>query len=338
MFSTTAHDHLYSTWSLPLWVAMAGVLLCLVAGALAAIQSERGPRIWVLPLVLAPLVGVVVILLGLVLPFAGAEAGKVEYLEAAGPYPWWTFRRLILAELAAWAATVGAVVVAVCARCFLGGPWRQPAHLPPVVLALLGLLLGLVGPAHATMLLAWGPLPVIDVEQGARIHIGHQLELEPTITGTLHPERCELRPLLAAPTEWGPQYLDARAHCGLFGVEQQVRIEAGEDLDFYRLEDLADADDATAKDPDEPPWQPCSFGLFPRNDCRCLLEPHDVAAVPGPTLCHRPAGAGDDLRALGSALLATITIGLVIVDPDQDPRWVLVGSEPAATPPGAAQD
>jgi hypothetical protein len=418
VFRTTAQLHLYSTWSAPLWLAGVGVVVCLAAGVYAAMQAERAPRLWLLPLALTPLLGLVLATLGIVPPLVCAELGKVEALQGAGPHPWWAFRGLILGEVGAWLAAVAAVATGVAVRCFLGGPWRRPEHLAPIGIAALGLLLALAAPIHASMLLAWGPLPTLEATDGARVHTGHQLDLEPRVTGTLHPERCATSPLLFAPTEPGEVTLSARAHCGLFGVSRPVTAIAGEDrapetfplavghrwswkhvrewhnhmlwffpehgrsegpelhlqvtgqddggplhtwtlrewvdeaedvthtlyawdgalyeradagtadLAFYRLlgdPELADTA-AVDGDPDEPAWRPCDFGLFPDQDCRCLLEPHAEAGLPGPTLCHRPAGAGDDLRAIGSALLAVMTVGLVIVDPDQDPHWVLVGS------------
>jgi hypothetical protein len=84
---------------------------------------------------------------------------------------------------------------------------------------------------------------------------------------------------------------------------------------------------------EEPAWQACSIGVFPHSDCRCLLEPHGHATLPGPSFCEPRHGAGDDLRAIGSALLAVITVGLVIVDPDDDPRWVLQRSSTLSNQP-----
>jgi hypothetical protein len=76
----------------------------------------------------------------------------------------------------------------------------------------------------------------------------------------------------------------------------------------------------------------CTFALFSESDCRCLAEPEGEARLPGPSICSRPPSAGDDLRALGSLFLGVITAGLVILDPDDDPRWILVSSSPGAAP------
>ncbi len=70
----------------------------------------------------------------------------------------------------------------------------------------------------------------------------------------------------------------------------------------------------------------CTIGVFPHMTCRCLAAPEGQALLPGPSICEPDPSLGDDIRALGSVFLAVITVGLVIVDPDQDPRWVLVGS------------
>lgn len=70
----------------------------------------------------------------------------------------------------------------------------------------------------------------------------------------------------------------------------------------------------------------CTLGIFPNTDCRCLTSSEGEATLPGPSLCQPRADNDDDLGKLGSVLLAMATAGLVVVDPDQDSRWVLVGS------------
>lgn len=428
MFQATAHDHLYSTWALPLWVAVVGVLLCIAAGVLAAVQAERGGKPWLLPLALLPVLAVALLALGLGSPWLARLYGAgVMPGEGGGPMPWWVFRRLMAGELAAWCAAVGAAGLGLGLRCLLGGLWRPQADLPPLAVAGVGLLLALAGPAHAGFLLSWGPLPTLQGTEGARVHVGHSLDLQPEITGTAHPERCEPRPLVFGPTEPGEAELLLQAHCGLLGVERgtwalagedrgpagfplavghgwtwrhvrewhnqmlwffpehgrhegpdlhlRVQVsndagplhswtlsewtEGGESLEhqvyawdgallavveglptdqvFFQLDsaEAAEAEDLETAS-DEPPSQGCSFGVFPRSSCQCLLDPHGEAALPGPSLCAPRRGAGDDLRAIGSALLAVMTIGLVIVDPDENPHWVLVRSgpdQPERTPP-----
>jgi hypothetical protein len=77
---------------------------------------------------------------------------------------------------------------------------------------------------------------------------------------------------------------------------------------------------------------PCAFALFSESNCSCLPAPEGEAHLPGPSVCSRPPSAGDDLRTLGSMLLGLMTAGLVILDPDQDPRWVLVSSTAVEAP------
>ena len=417
MFQSIAYDHLYSTWSVPLWVAAVGALLCLAAGVWAAVAAQRGPKPWLLALLLTPAFALLLLALGLGPVWLAGVYGSGLEIEAAGPMPWRVFRPLIGGELVAWFAATGAVGLGVVVRAVLGGPWRTPENIPPIGLAALGLTLAVVGPVHAALLMAWGPLPTLEGLDGARVHIGASLDLEPQVGGTGHAGHCDTQPLVFTPTEPGEVQLRLRTHCGVLGVERAISATGGEDrgpegfplvaghrwtwrhvrewhnqmlwffpehgrhegpdrylrvegssqhgglntwtlhdwsveegdpnehrvyrwdgkllsmiddepsdIEFYRTEDTTGGGGD-----DEPAWQGCSFGLFPNNDCRCLLAPHAEATLPGPSLCTPQRGAGDDLRAIGSALLAVMTIGLVIVDPDDDPRWVLVRSE-ANTP------
>ncbi len=421
MYESFAYDHLYSTWAWPAWLAAVGVLVCIAASILAAVQAERG-KVWVLPLALLPLAALALLGLGLAPPFIGAELGQAEALMDAGPRPWRVFRQLLLADLGIWAAALGATGLGAMLRCILGGTPRVESLAPPAAVAALGLLLAAVGPVHAAVLLAAGPLPTLHATEGARVHVGRSLDLEPSVGGIAEPGRCEVRPVLFAPEEPGEAWLRLQARCGMAGVERQIVAYGGEDrgpalfplavghswtwrhlrdahnhmlwffpehhhyegpdlhlrvelesqgeaLHSWTLREWTDGgeeqlhelyrwdghllwmidgrpgnepffalDEPLEGEPqvhpaegDTPAWRACSLGIFPRMDCRCLLEPQGDASLGGPTLCTRPPGAGDDLRALGSAFLAVITVGLVIVDPDQDPRWVLVrsGTTPA---------
>ena len=443
MFQASSYDHLYSTWTLPLWVSVLGVLICLIAGVIAAVQAERGAKVWLLPLALTPVLAVM--LLGLALGpawLAKVYGAGLELPNGAGPMPGRVFRSLIGGELAAWAAAVGAVTLGMGLRSLLGGPWRPQLALPPLAMAAFGLLLASAGPVHAGFLLSWGPLPTLHGADGARVHVGRSLDLTPQLGGTSHPERCEARPLIFAPEQPGEAVLSLQAHCGLLGVQRgtsasggqdqgpegfplavgngwvwrhirewhnqmlwffpergrhegpdlhlrvagstqqgplatwtlQEWTEGGEVLEhqiyqwdgqllavhdgvpseqvFFQLETpeaaaelpaqaegnegQAAGNEAQAEGSPAPPTQACSLSVFPNASCRCLLAPHAEATLAGPSLCQPRRGAGDDLRAIGSALLAVMTIGLVIVDPDENPHWVLVRSgpnHPAPPPP-----
>jgi hypothetical protein len=413
------HDQFFSTWSLPLGVAVVGVLLCIAAGILAGVQAERGAKPWWPVLAVLPIAAMLLLALGLGPVWLARLYGQGLEVDGAGPRPGWVFRQLIGGEVLAWAAAVAATGVGVGVRGLLGGTPRSQLLLPPAAIAALGLVLATAGPLHAGALLAFGPLPLLEAHDGARVHVGHSLDLEPSVSGTAEPGRCEVQPLVFAPDTPGDAELQLRAHCGLLGVERRVVVTGGEDrgpegfplvaghrwtwrhvrewhnqmlwffpehgrhegpdrhlrvdgssvqggLNTWTLHDWVDEegdptehhiyrwegqllsliDDEPSDVPfyalgdaageggeDEPAWQACSFGLFPGSDCRCLLAPHAEAALPGPSLCAPRRGAGDDLRAIGSALLAVMTIGLVIVDPDDDPRWVLVRSDADTTLP-----
>lgn len=101
------------------------------------------------------------------------------------------------------------------------------------------------------------------------------------------------------------------------------------DQPFFALG--AEEEGVAAGEADEP-LRPCEFGLFAGATCRCLTAPQGEAALPGPSVCAPPHRASDDVAALGSLFLGIITAGLVILDPDDDPRWVLLSSGPGASP------
>jgi hypothetical protein len=422
LFHASFSNHQYSTWALPLWVTILGALLCLIAGGLLVAQGamgrEPGARPWLWGFAAVPAGGALVLALGLAPPGA-THLFRMSHdaLEGAGPLPTRVFGDLFAGELLLWAAAVAALGLAALIRCGLGGRPDARELAPALAVAIPGLLLALAGPAHSTALLAWGPLPVLEAHDGARVHVGRSLDLEPRVHGLERPERCALAPLVFTPSEPGEASLSARAHCGMLGVERSVTVSAGEDrgpelfplapghtwtwrhvrewhnhmlwffpehgrsegpalhlgvaaftesagLGTWELEEWAeDSEDpqrlehqvyrwngellrlregtptdepffALVEPPegehpirpaegDEPAWRACTLDIFPRSTCRCLVEPHGEAALGGPSLCARDPGPGDGIRALGSALLAAVTVGLVIVDPDQDPRWVL---------------
>ncbi len=425
MFHASFSDHLYSTWALPLWVTILGVLICLVAGVVAVVQGSLGrdpeARPWMWGFAIVPVGGTLLLALGLTPPgLTRVYRMSHDAFEGAGPVPTEVFGDLIAGELLLWFGAISLLGLAGLIRCVLGGRLEPRELIPPLVVAAPGLLLALAGPAHSTALMAWGPLPVLEATTGARVHLGQRLDLEPRVQGMERPERCELAPAVFTPTEPGEVAIPLRAHCGLLGVERSVtatggedrgpelfplamgntwtwrhvrewhnhmlwffpehgrsegpalhlRVTAHEDQDalkhwvleewseeleepqrhehrvyrwngellwlregiptdepFFTLFEPAEGESAIhPAEGKEPAWRACGLDIFPRSTCRCLLEPHGEAELAGPSLCSRNPGPGDGIRALGSALLAAITVGLVIVDPDQDPRWVLQSS------------
>ncbi len=416
MVHATVAEHVYTTQAFPSWIAAVGALFCIVAGVLAAVRAQRGEKAWWPAILLVPAAGVLLLALGLLPPWLAWLHGRnLAVPELMGPLPGRTFPGLVGAEVLAWIVATGSLGIGSLTRAMQGGTLSLERQLPTLCAGATGLLLALVGPAHATALLWQGPLPLLEVEGSMRVHVGRALDLTPVVTGAHDPSTCTVHQAVFEPTEAGEVPHRLEAHCGLVGVERSVAVAAGEDrghqalplapgnrwswrhvrewhnqmLWFFpdkgrvegprlQLEVIGDtangplltwhlresteegeatehqiyrwdgslfwldadglptetpfltvddpSDDGMAHDPEGEAMVGCSFGLFAGSDCRCLLTPQAEAALPGPSICTPQRTAGDDVRALGSTMLALITVGLVWIDPDQNPRWVLVSS------------
>ncbi len=417
MVHSFSDGHVYATWAFPAWIATAGMLLCLVAAILAAVRARRGDKAWVIAILLIPVVGIFLLGAGMLPAWLAWLHGKqAALLEGAGPLTGRSFRGLLAWELMAWVGAVGLVSIGALARAMQGGVFTLERQAPALLAGIGGLLLALVGPAHAALLTWQGPLPHLTVDGPLRVHVGRAIDLSPKATAATQAADCTLRARVLEPTEPGPVELPLQAHCGLVSVERPVTVAVGEDrgdpalplapghrwswrhvrewhnqmLWFFpekgrsegpllTLEVLerrhegplatwllresvedgestehrvyawdgallwldeeglptdtpfiarqAPADDGVAHGPDGEALVGCSFGLFPNCDCRCLLNPQGEATLPGPSICTPQRTLGDDVRAVGSLLLAAITAGTVWIDPDQQARWVLVSSE-----------
>ncbi|MFH1468027.1 MAG: hypothetical protein ABIO70_26815 [Pseudomonadota bacterium] len=414
--------HVYHTPAWPAGVAGFGLLLCVAAAGLLFLDRAKRPKIAWPALLVAPLAALLLLVLGLIPVLTGSAIGDGLYAAdfLVGPRPWRAFGPLLGAEVGAWCAAVGVLLLAAWARTLLSLRWHLSALPIPAAPAALGLLLAAVGPAHATWFTARGPLPMLEADLPPWLHVGHEVVVTPTVTGCSHPGDCQAEVSTLRPEQAGTLQVPLRARCPLLLAETQAEILVGEDrgdpgfplavgnrwswqhvrewrnqvlwffpdrgreegpllhlevvgqdasgpLTTWRLREqiegqepteheiyrwdgslrwlsdegaptdaiffaTRDASEGEAHDPEGHTLVGCDFSLFSESACRCLPQAEGAAHLPGPSVCSRAPSAGDDLRTLGSVFLAIITAGLVVVDPDDDPRWVLLSSSRAETP------
>ncbi len=420
MFEASFQGQSFSTAWWPAALAGLGALCCLLGALGLAWQPRHVRGNPVRFILLVPVVGVALMALGLLPAWAAWELGRDLLVEGTpGPRPARIFHDLLSAELLAWVCAAGVLGLGGLLHLVRGRPQSPPPEPLPLIPAALGLLLAAAGPVHACLLLAMGPLPLLELQQPLRVHQGRSIQLDPELAGCARPEDWSTASQTLTPEQPGVQQVTLRAASRLVAVQRGFELQVGEDrgdpllplvaghrwswrhmrdwhnhflwffpdkghaegpllqlevlgpeehgpLLAWRLEEQVeegessehlvyrwdgqllwfddqagpgdtpffssdDSSESLAHDPEGQPQVGCRLALFPNSSCRCLLHPEGQAALGGPSVCSPDPSLSDDMRALGSLFLGLMTAGLVIIDPDDDARWVLVESAGATS-------